>query len=168
MKLHKIVGFFLLITLAGCGLKGPDKSPWPASVHFAQLSETETESITASLKTLSKEVGTDLFYFDDRPNQFQITVTKMGATDISNSKAGLATYNETYCKVQLNEIVLDDSYSFYLKSVLWHEIGHCSGMSHNTNSGEIMYYIASPFESYTAEAFSNFFQSILSFTSLSK
>lgn len=166
LKLFKIVAICLLLVNIGCGPSGQEKAPWPASVQFSGLNKNEIEAITSSLETLSTNVGTTLFSFEDQKEQFQITVTKMKPDNGNTSRAGFATYDGVFCTVELNEIVLGEAYNAYFEPVLWHEVGHCSGMTHNEKSGELMYYIASPKEFYRADAFSNFYSSLLKLTSI--
>lgn len=163
----KNLGWFLLVLVTGCGQTMTNRAPWPATVHFKNLGSEESAAISTSLKKLSGKVGTDMFFFDDSKNQFQITITVMNSESSGNSKAGLATYDQEFCNVEINDLVFTESYKSYFEPVLWHEIGHCSGLSHDKNSGEIMYYLASPEDEYTEEAFKNFFSNLLHSTLLS-
>lgn len=167
-KLKRYFVLVLLVLVSACGQKSEEKSPWPASVHFENLSDSEQSQAVESLKQMSNTLGVELFSFESRPGQFQLTITRMAPAGENTSKAGLATYNGTFCKVELNELVLQTSYSSYFEPVLWHEIGHCSGMEHVQNSGEIMFPYASPKSFYSESAISSFFDSLLKHTSLAK
>jgi len=145
-----------LLLLTGCA----KKITWPASVNFESLNNLEVEAITNSLKDLSTNSKKELFYFEDKSNSFKITVTKM-AND--NKHLGMASVTEETCLVQLNEIVFEESYSSYFVPVLYHEVGHCAGMMHDPTEGEIMYYIGSPIDFYTQDAFQRFFNQLVDF-----
>ncbi|MBM4304771.1 MAG: matrixin family metalloprotease [Deltaproteobacteria bacterium] len=158
----------LLVLVSACGVAPEKKAPWPASVRLENLTDVEQSRITQSLKQISTTLGIELFNFDSRPSQFQLTITRMTPEGRNVSQAGVATYNGTFCKVELNELVLQSSYSSYFEPVLWHEIGHCSGMEHVENSKEIMYPFANPRSFYSETSISSFFQSLLNYTSLTK
>jgi hypothetical protein len=167
-KLKRYFILILLVLVSACGQKSEEKSPWPASVHFENLSDSERSLAVESLKQMSNTLGVELFSFENRPAQFQLTITRMAPYGENASRVGLATYTGTFCKVELNEIILQNSYSSYFDPVLWHEIGHCSGMEHVKNSGEIMFPSASPKSFYSESAISSFFDSLLKYTSLAR
>ena len=147
-----------LLLLSGCA----KEVTWPASIKFQSLNNLEVEAITNSLKDLSQSTNRELFYFEERPNSFKITITKMDYQ--SNSKyLGRATITEGTCLVELNEVVLEDSYSSFFVPVLYHELGHCTGMGHNPNEGEIMYYVGSSIDFYSQDAFNRFFNEFVQF-----
>ncbi|MFM8315565.1 MAG: hypothetical protein ACKOA8_14880 [Deltaproteobacteria bacterium] len=166
LKLLKCFGFGLLVLVTGCGQKGAPSAPWPASVKFDKLSETQKQSVSEMLMDFSKDIGTETFYFDNRSAQFQLTITLLGDQDQKSSKAGLATYNGSYCLLELSPLVFEESYQSYLQPVLWHELGHCAGMEHDKSVEEIMYYLARPKGFYSDSAISHFFNSFTSLTSL--
>lgn len=147
-----------LLLLSGCA----KQVTWPASVKFQNLSELETKTVTESLNDLSKSTNRQLFYFNDMPNSLKITVTKMDYQH-NSQYLGRATLTEETCLVELNEIVLEDSYSSYFVPTLYHELGHCAGMQHDPNKGEIMYYLGGPKDSYTQDAFNRFYSEFLDF-----
>ena len=49
-----------------------------------------------------------------------------------------------------------------LESVLWHELGHCAGLVHVPQTGEIMYAYTNAFSTYSSDALSRFFTAITS------
>lgn len=167
MQKCKDLAFLLMVFLAcACGKTNKDHAPWPATISFAALKESEQVAVTDTLKGFSKSLGTDVFFFDNTPSHFQIVISLLSTEDKNSSKAGLATYNGTFCKVELNESVFSASYSSYLEPVLWHELGHCAGMDHDPKLGELMYYLASPKSFYSVDAISRFMEMFKSLTSL--
>lgn len=163
-KTRIFVWLTVLILSSGCGKNQP--APWPAAIKFTGITENEKESIKKTLDTFSQTLGSEAFYFDDRPTQFQITITKAVPTSESSNRAGLATYNDKTCLVELSSLVFTDSYENYLEPVLWHELGHCSGMNHDPNVGEIMYRLASTLDYYSQNSIQRFMESFKSLTSL--
>lgn len=70
---------------------------------------------------------------------------------------GVAWIYEEPCRIQMAE----RSYFYgqeWVNSVLWHEIGHCLGMEHHPNSGDIMYKYAKPLNKYSEENIQEFFR----------
>jgi len=167
MQKYRDWAFLLVIFLAcACGKTNKDHAPWPATISFSALKDSERMALTDTLKGFSKSLGTDVFFFDERPSHFQIVISLLSAEDKNSSKAGLATYDGTFCKVELNESVFSESYRSYLEPVLWHELGHCAGMDHDPKLGELMYYLASPKNFYTVDAISRFMEVFRNLTSL--
>jgi hypothetical protein len=159
VKLKSLTFLIVLFLSVGCGKKGLDQLPWPAQVKLIGLSAEQEKNVFSSLSGFTNNSGKEIFYFDDRPSQFQITIGKLKVSPETTSKAGLATYNRVSCKVELNEVVFSEDYKDYFDPVLWHELGHCSGMEHDPKEGEIMYHIASPKNFYKTDAITRFVNS---------
>ncbi len=166
LSLKRLACLGILLLVAACGKNPQERAPWPASITLNGLTQSEINSVSETLTGFTSTLGSAVFYFDNRPAQFQITITKFSSSTDSSSKAGLATYDESFCKVELNELVFNARFSSYLEPVLWHELGHCAGMEHNSSSGEIMYFLASPKDSYAEAAITRFMKAFTDFTSL--
>lgn len=164
IKFKKLTILIVLFLNVGCGKKGPEQLPWPAQVKLVGLSAEEENTVYSSLSAFTNTLGKDLFYFDDHPSEFQITIGKLMVSPETTSKAGLATYTGAFCKVELNEVVFTEDYKSYVDPVLWHELGHCSGMEHDPKEGEIMYHLASSKDFYQASAITRFMDSFTKLT----
>jgi hypothetical protein len=162
--LSSLVQLTIVFLTLSCGKK--EVLPWPAQVQLVGLSQAETTIVMNSLKGFSDARPGTTFYYDSHPQQFQITISKLDPTSDNSSKAGLATYDNTFCKVQINDLIFTDSYSDYVDPVVWHELGHCSGMVHSPNEKDIMYYTARPKSYYTTNAIQNFFSSFANLINL--
>ena len=161
------IGFLILslVLFSGCGRKQAP-APWPATVRFEGLTQSEINSVRESLNKFSDSFGSEVFFFDERVSQFQISIGKLGNSEATSSKAGLATFDDSSCKVELNNLIFQSDYSSYLEPVVWHELGHCAGMEHNPKSGELMYHIASPQSLYTEEAIHRFWSAFSGLTGI--
>lgn len=153
------------LLVVGCGNK-EKTAPWPAMVRFDGLSQSEIDLVKKSLTSFSHSFGSNVFFFEEQNSQFQITIGKLEESEESTSKAGLATYNGVFCKVELNQLVFESGFGSYLEPVVWHELGHCAGMEHDPKAGELMYYLASPKNLYSTDALSRFWNNFSGFTGL--
>ncbi|MSP18073.1 MAG: hypothetical protein EXR74_00735 [Bdellovibrionales bacterium] len=161
-----MVALSVLLLCIGCGNNRQDQAPWPAKVTITGLNEAERSAVIDQLTVFSSTMGSEVFYFDDRPSQFQITITKVDPSPETSSRAGLATYDERSCTVELSRMLFTEGFSSYLEPVLWHELGHCSGMGHDSKDTELMYRLASPQESYGSDAIDRFMRGFASLTHL--
>ena len=161
-----ILALSVLLLCIGCGNNRQDQAPWPAKITIKGFSEAERSAVLEQLTGFSTTMGSEVFYFDDRPGQFQITITKVDPTPETSSRAGLATYDERSCDVELSTTLCTEGFSRYLEPVLWHELGHCSGMGHDSKDTELMYRLASPEGSYGSDAIDRFMLSFATLTHL--
>lgn len=80
--------------------------------------------------------------------------------------AGRATVEGDKCVVQISSIVANDD--SLLVPVLWHELGHCAGLSHDPTKGEVMYKVTYSMREYDKPAFDRFFTHVLEASGLSQ
>ncbi|MBI4404712.1 MAG: matrixin family metalloprotease [Deltaproteobacteria bacterium] len=88
-------------------------------------------------------------------DSFPITFGILSESPQNPMRVGLATRDECGCTIQLSEKIFNPSKQLF-KSVTFHELGHCAGLNHSSQTGDIMFPVAYPFHSYTAPAFDKF------------
>lgn len=69
--------------------------------------------------------------------------------------AGRATRKDHRCEIQIAAFVLD-YVDDLLKPVLWHELGHCAGLNHESQTYQIMSAITYPMTYYSQSTVSHF------------
>ena len=141
-----ILALSVLLLCIGCGNNRQDQAPWPAKITIKGFSEAERSAVLEQLTGFS--------------------TTMVDPTPETSSRAGLATYDERSCDVELSTTLFTEGFSRYLEPVLWHELGHCSGMGHDSKDTELMYRLASPEGSYGSDAIDRFMLSFATLTHL--
>lgn len=110
------------------------------SVNFIEFSESETTQIEEAMADLGLE------------NRMEITYIKVNLPD---NILGRAPVGNPQCNIQLSpkNFIYNPP---ILKTVVWHEIGHCLGMGHHESPRDIMYSIAKPFNFYNTSDIAGF------------
>lgn len=75
--------------------------------------------------------------------------------------AGRATLSGNECKIELAAFLMKVENKDLLHPVLWHEIGHCAGLPHVSEQGELMSPLTLPFSNYTEEQLERFFSAFM-------
>lgn len=135
-----ILCLFLLI---GC-----KPAQWPANIT---VDSQYSEAIQKELEELDGYFKPGLTNSLDKTH-FKISVTVFG---LEEPTLGMAMPGDQSCGIILNE-ELFTIYKDRLRTVVWHEIGHCAGLDHSSKSSDIMYYAAGPFDEYSKEAINRF------------
>jgi hypothetical protein len=160
MKL--LIGICVVVLLAACGKKGQEDHPWPASVSLSSLSETQRVKVRETIAKLNTSLGEEALREDDPELPYQISISAVEAPDGDSRKAGIAIIAEESCSVQLSLLLFDDKLKgSYLTEVTWHELGHCAGLDHDPNEGELMYATTTPANELSSGAMQRFFKAFL-------
>ena len=76
-------------------------------------------------------------------------------------RAGFAIIEEEHCTIEISNTILTGGNRSFLKPVLWHELGHCAGLPHDSKSGELMFSTTSVTPDYGADVIGRFISSFL-------
>lgn len=167
---QKLLMVTVVILVSGCGNIGHSYVQWP--VDLSQVS-----NFSDSQKQLVMDV---IDQFNNGTNQTLITTSNTQAvssiqildeqsigqvpSSLSDVASGLATIagqaaiQTNLCTVKILDMVAQND--DLLKSVLLHELGHCAGLVHVPEQGEVMYKEATPFSQITQDAIERFFAQI--------
>lgn len=119
------------------------------------FSTDEESKVHTVIGTLNEQSGEELI-LESNTKGFPITIKKVDGTTWPKSRAGYAILTDSSCTVELSKQIFINERADYIESVLWHELGHCSGLAHDSGNGEIMSATTAPFSSYSSEAVSRF------------
>lgn len=75
--------------------------------------------------------------------------------------AGRATLSSKECTIELASFLMKPESKDLLHPVLWHEIGHCAGLPHVSEEGELMSPLTLPISKYTDEHLARFFNAFM-------
>lgn len=149
---------FLLFFLVGCGTR-----QWPATITSMQgFSPTQMQQIQSAISDLNSTGKRPLITTEAGPRTYPISVSLVDPTQATENRAGCATVSGSQCVVQLSSLLFEDEYADDLESVVWHELGHCAGLVHVPQQGEVMFAYTIPFSTYSSDALSRFLTSITS------
>ena len=158
-----IVSFMII----GCGKNRHSYLQWPATLGGLEgFSESQRQAVLAAIVEINlksehtlieaPELKTQSTSNSGSPIFFRFTADIPEQTKVI---AGRATVDSDRCDVQISSAVIDNN--ALLVPVIFHELGHCAGLDHNPNKGEIMYAITYSMKTYYQAAFSRFFVAFL-------
>lgn len=154
-KLPVIVS--LLLLLVACG-RQEGRAPWPAKVTSLEgLSDNELGLVRGAISSLNGQAGKTLVE-EGHQDGYHIVIKKVDGTDWPKTRAGYATVAGSSCTIELSKQIFENKKADLISSVVWHELGHCSGLGHDPQEGEMMSAITSPFISYSKEVLSRFLE----------
>jgi hypothetical protein len=160
MRLKWLLLGLLLVTACS---KNTPLSEGPASVaSYQNFSADQKAQIIESINSMNTAAGKILVETVPNQNGYPITLVQVEPPPESPNRAGFAIHDDTQCTIQISKTVFDPAKKDYVKSVLWHEMGHCFGLQHDPQNGQLMYYTAEPFKTYSNESINRFFTEITS------
>ncbi|MBI3293801.1 MAG: matrixin family metalloprotease [Deltaproteobacteria bacterium] len=139
--------------------------PWPAAiVSISGFSSEEETSVRSALTDLNQSSGKIalLVEGESAKSAFPISISKREPPPDAPNRAGLSTFDEIHCAIEISPKVFTVTYQSYLKSVIWHEVGHCGGLVHTTKLGALMYPTTEPFFDYSKGDLSDFLAALFS------
>lgn len=154
--------WLLLIVLVGtaCSKKGLPGGPG-AVVAYENFSEDQRKLLVNTIADLNASAGSTIVETSANGTSFPITIALVDPPKESPNRAGYAILDGEKCTVQLSRPVFSPNRADYVKSVLWHELGHCFGLTHDPQEGQVMYYSAEPFASYKSDSLKRFYSEVL-------
>jgi hypothetical protein len=159
MRILWLVGVCLLVS--GCGNFQSGHAPWPASLQsIVQFSSTTEGELKDAIADLNGRLMSPLMSTTEDSANYQVTIQLTDPWPDAPLRVGFATVGTDHCLVQLSRKIFEDGMQDYIKPVVWHEIGHCTGLVHVPQQGEVMYMSSVGLQNYTQEALDRFFNSI--------
>jgi hypothetical protein len=154
-----IINFLLLLVffLPSCSHQRP---VWPAYsdtyINFTYEEINEIKNHLKDLNTKSKKYHgfKDLILLDKIENGYEIIIKYKNQNQNEIPKvAGTALRKSRQCIITIYPVAYERN---IIKSVLWHEIGHCANLNHFNGKDDIMYKSVKSFteyDEYTVERF---------------
>lgn len=150
----------LLVTSCGNFWQAPR---WPGVISsFGTMTESEKTMLMGFIESANNQVGETVIRQENNQVGFPITVTIVDPPAENPNRAGFTIRTGNSCQVQFSTALRDPEKADYWESVVLHEIyGHCLGMGHTQQPGTIMYPTTDKYQSYSREALSSFFKSVV-------
>ena len=161
MRLLPFLTLLVLLTTA-CGKLPEHNLKWPARLAgLENFSSAEEERVLLAIEDLNARAGKVLI--DPEAEGSPITIRwaneipKLATGD--SHVAGRATIYSNRCTIDLSSLITSSKER--IVPVVWHELGHCAGLSHDASEGEVMYSSTEPLSTYDLSALRRFLSSLL-------
>ncbi len=148
------------LTVVGCGTQ---RTEWPAYVTSLDgFSEEELQEVRMSIDKLNAESDRPLVILDGEPAQtsYLIHIERSNPWPNEPLTAGITMRDDDLCSVALSTELFKSERANYVDSVVWHELGHCAGLTHNPTEGSMMFATAKPFTFFSSDALRSFIQDV--------
>ncbi|NBP13526.1 hypothetical protein EBU95_03890 [bacterium] len=151
----------LTVALTSCSHQ---KSIWPAKIvgfknfTYEEINEINNYIKDLNTKSLSVENGKEIINSKVNDENYKILIKFIDEdTKTSSRVAGTALRLAHKCIISIYPVCFEKQ---LLKTVLWHELGHCAKLNHNETQSSIMYKTAKPFVHYTEENIEDFIKNL--------
>ncbi|MBY0372257.1 matrixin family metalloprotease [bacterium] len=172
--------FAVVLVLSGCGQWRATALRWPARINSMQgFDSSESSAVHTVITSLNSQIGLSILNisggtgsdinirfvtsFDSEvaaASHVDYAYIKMPGRGIAGTRiAGRATLTAENCLIELGDFIFNDDE--LMQAVLWHEIGHCGGLQHVKEDGEIMSPVTKPFNQYSSDKVQRFFGDLL-------
>lgn len=156
--MHRLGLLVVMFLVIGCG---NFRREWPAVIRSVDAFELDEQvKVMEAIEELN-ETAPQKLISEDPLVGYAIAIRRVPPNPDFPNRIGYAIVRPTSCTIELSERLFDDL-AHMLKSVIYHEIGHCAGLGHVEESQEIMSANASAFDRFTQTHFNNFFDLIFS------
>lgn len=156
----------LAFLVTACGKNSPT-GVWPAKLAgYESFSAEQETTLKQSIAGFNSNLGTEALSETAPENALQISFKLVEPSAAHPKRLGFATLTDESCRVEINRDLFSDGNQDLFEIVLWHELGHCAGKSHEAAQGEIMYKSAARARSYTSDSIQRFFKAMLVATGL--
>ena len=165
MKRSLFLAVIVVSLMGNCAKIRPSPS-WPARIApFSGFDPEEASSIQEAIEAFANQAPLNARLITMDEGGFPIYFTKDASLDSTQNRAGLATLDRLHCIIALAPRVFL-TYRTHLKSVVWHEMGHCAGLEHSDLEGDIMYRTSKQFAWYTEKSIERFFSTVFLYIDL--
>lgn len=144
-----------LLLINSCGFSYDLTFTWPAKIKILPTTPAaETMHMILAIQDLNKFLPeTAVSFLGDPRAIFPFQIVVRLASEDKNGYAGLATVYNDSCIITVFPVAFKSN---SVKTVMWHEIGHCLGLGHKDGPRHIMSTNVGPFEMYTQEELKSF------------
>ena len=156
IKIFYLIAFCTVISLYGCSgqqIKAP--------VYLGEMDNfniNEKIEILNALNDLNKNFNNSIFTIKkNKSSKIFFQLSEKTKKSANGNLAGTAMNLISSCKITIFSVSWKDK---IVKSVIWHEVGHCFGLEHSENPDDIMYLSVKPFEKYTKESVNTFLEDL--------
>ncbi len=170
MWLRRIALLSVIVMVSRCGNNGQSSLSWPAHITSYQgFSAAQVAVLKDAISEFNDHAGVQLL--EDNPNGTGSGISVVLVTSLAPQKnsshdalsqlAGRATLEDGDCQVEIAEFVLEETGRELVKPVTWHELGHCAGLTHVAQQGQIMFRSSMSLPRYDESAVGSFFETLL-------
>jgi len=161
--MRTLLAIIVVVLVVGCGKNRPAPGTWPARVIGHEgFSEEQWASIKGAVDYLNTGAGKKLVYQEgETGGDYPITFKFVENSADHSSRAGLAIFDDESCTIEVSSVVFLTANADTLVPVINHELGHCAGLEHDPQAGQVMYRSATTLKAYTPDSLGRFFNEVV-------
>lgn len=161
--MRALLAVFVIVLVAGCGKNRPAPGSWPAQiVGHEGFTDNQWSDIKGAVDYLNTGSGKKLVFQEgETGGNYPITFKYVENSADHTSRAGLAIFDDESCTIEVSSVVFAIANHETLIPVINHELGHCAGLEHDPQQGQVMYRSATSLKAYSSDSLGRFFQEVL-------